>query len=72
MNVPPTIVGVANAPVNTEKVVSAEFQKEGNKILHFSIDRDKHGMPNLKKYADTLKTIEKLHNERKVLSSSIV
>ena len=72
MNVPPTIVWVGNTPVETDNVRSAEFQKPGSSVLHFPVERDPSGVPNFVKYVSMLKTIEKLHKNKKILSSSVL
>jgi len=72
MNVPPTIVWVWNAPIETDRAVSAEFKNAWNDVLCFPVERDANGIPDFEKYVEMLDTIESLHDQWKILSSSVV
>lgn len=72
IDVPPTIVWVANAPVDSSKAVSSEFKQAWSSVLCFPIKRDVDGLPDIASYAKNLETIEKLIDEWKVLASSVV
>lgn len=72
LDVPPTIVWVAVAPVDTDNIVSSEFKKSWNSVLCFSIKRDADWLPDLKEYASNLGIIEKLIKDKKVFSSSVI
>lgn len=72
LDVPPTIVWVGNAPVDSEYAVSSEFKRSWNSVLCFPIERDENGIPDLKDYAKKLEIIESLVKKKKVLSSNVV
>ena len=72
INVPPTIVWFANAPTDSENIISAEFQKPGNTILHFPIKRWDWNIPDLEDYKNKLSIVKKLISKWKVFSSSVV
>ncbi|MDD5769432.1 MAG: phosphoribosylformylglycinamidine synthase [Candidatus Gracilibacteria bacterium] len=72
LDVPPTIVSFANTPVDSDKIVSAEFKKPGSKVLLFRVERDENGLPDWQSYVKNLEAVQKLINEKRVLSSSVV
>lgn len=45
LNVPPTLVAFALAPIDVSCVISPEFKKTGSKVVLVGITRDKYGMP---------------------------
>jgi len=71
-SVPNTIATFANTPVNSNKIVSAEFKKPWNKVLCFPVEKDENWLPNWDSYKETLETVTQLIKEGKVLSSSII
>jgi phosphoribosylformylglycinamidine synthase len=72
LDVPPTIVTFANTPVDSEKIVSAEFKKPWNSVALFKIKKDKNWLPEWEKYKRNLQIIQKLIKHWHILSSSIV
>lgn len=46
LNVPPTLVAFALAPVNVNKIISPEFKKAGSQVVWLQITRDDEEMPN--------------------------
>ncbi len=46
MNVPPTLVAFALAPVDVSKIISSEFKKVGSQVVLLQITRDAEEMPN--------------------------
>jgi phosphoribosylformylglycinamidine synthase len=63
MNVPPTLVSFALAPIDISKVISPEFKKVGSQVVVIQILRDVEEMPDLvaldKAYTLVRKGIEK-------------
>ncbi|MDR3011953.1 MAG: phosphoribosylformylglycinamidine synthase [Chitinispirillales bacterium] len=45
INVPPTLISFAVAPVDVSKVISPEFKQAGNTVVFISIRRDEFEMP---------------------------
>jgi len=72
LEVPPTIVTFANTPVDSARVVSAEFKKAWSKVLCFRIEKDSNGLPNWTNYRKNLKKVQRLIDKWVVLSSSVV
>jgi len=72
LNVPPTIVTFANTPVDSEKIVSAEFKKTWSNVAVFKIKKDKNWLPDWEEYRRTLTIVQKLIKNWRVLSSSVV
>lgn len=72
LDVPPTIVWVAVAPVDTEYVVSSEFKKSWSSVLCFRIERNDDWLPDIQDYLSKIGEIEWLIKQKLVLSSSVV
>jgi len=72
IDVPPTIVAFANCPVDSEYVVSSEFKKAWNKVLHFKLEKDENWLPEFEKIKSSYETIYKLIQDKKVFSSSVL
>jgi len=72
LNVPPTIVTFANTPVDSKRIVSAEFKKTWSSVGIFKIKKDRNWLPDWKEYRRTLQMIQKLIKNWHILSSSVV
>ena len=72
LNVPPTLVSFAVAPVTAKTVISPEFKKPGNKVLLVPLLRDSSDMPDFKKVNKTFARIAELIAAKRVLSARTV
>ncbi|WMJ81407.1 phosphoribosylformylglycinamidine synthase [Clostridium sp. MB40-C1] len=72
INVPPTLVSFAVDVVNTDKVISPEFKKFGNKVVLLRTSKDEHLIPNFEELKKNYSIVNKLIGEGKVLSASSI
>ncbi len=72
LHVPTTLFAVANSPQDSEKIVSAEFQKSGNVVLYFPFPRGYDGLPDWEQYRLVLRDVRALHDQGAVASASVV
>lgn len=47
IDVPPTLVSFALAPLSADRVTSPEFKQPGHRLFHVQLPRDAHGLPDL-------------------------
>ncbi|SCZ78691.1 phosphoribosylformylglycinamidine synthase [Acidaminobacter hydrogenoformans] len=72
LNVPPTLIAFAAAPVDLKNVVSTDFKAEGSTVYLADVARDAAGLPDLTAYAARLKEAQTLIGHGAVLSSYVV
>ena len=72
LNVPPTLVSFAVAPVDAGTVISPEFKKAGNIVLLVPIRRDSSGMPDFAAVNKAFRRISELIAAKRVLSAKTV
>jgi len=72
LNVPPTLIAFAAAPVDVKNVVSTDFKAEGSTVYMADVARDAAGLPDLAAYAARLKEAQALIEHGVVLSASVV
>ncbi|MCY6960486.1 phosphoribosylformylglycinamidine synthase [Clostridium brassicae] len=72
INVPPTLVSFAVDVVNTDKVISSEFKKCGNKVVLLRTSKDEYLIPNFEELKKNYSIVNKLIEEGKVLSASSI
>lgn len=72
INVPPTLVSFAVNVVDTSKVISQEFKKQGSKVVLLNVIRDENLLPDFQKLKENYELVNKLIKEDKVLSASSV
>jgi len=72
MNVPPTLVSFALAPVNVDKVISPEFKKAGSRVVVVKVLRDVEEMPDFNAIDKAYTAIHKAINAGKVLAAHSV
>jgi len=72
INVPPSIVAFANTPVDSKKVVSAEFKEAWNKVVCLKIKKNTNWLPDFDQYKDILTKVQLLIDAWAVKSSSVV
>lgn len=72
LNVPPTLIAFAAAPVDVKNVVSTDFKAEGSTVYLADVARDAAGLPDLAAYAARLREVEALIAHGAVLSASVV
>ncbi len=70
MNVPPTLVSFALAPVNVTRLISAEFKKPGSKVVLLSAKRDELLLPDFDCLVSLYTALTESIHEGKVLSAS--
>lgn len=64
IDVPPTVIGFANNPIDLNNVVSAELKKSDSVVLRFPVKHcEQYGLPDFKEYKNTLNTIMELTKE---------
>jgi phosphoribosylformylglycinamidine synthase (EC 6.3.5.3) len=72
LNVPPTLVSFALAPVDVEKVVSQEFKKPGSRLVLVSVGRDDLELPDFEGARSAYAAIHAMVQDGQVLSASAV
>lgn len=72
LDVPPTLVSFAIAPVKASKVISNDLKKAGSKLYVATISRDENDLPNYAEVKAQYKKITDLILAGKVLSASAV
>jgi len=72
LDVPPTLVSFALAPVKARHVISPEFKETGSRVVKVSIPRDDHGLPDFEVLRARYAAITRLIEERKVLAAHSV
>ena len=72
LNVPPTLVSFALAPVRVTRVLSPEFKKAGSRLVLLSIKKDTLGLPDFEHTSLTFTAVEELIGKGKVLSAMSV
>jgi len=72
LNVPPTLVAFAVAPVDISKVISPEFKKTDSKVLLVRTGRDSHGMCDIKAVDRCFTAVHKAISEGMVLAAHTV
>lgn len=72
MNVPPTLVSFAVAPVGVTEVLSPEFKKVGSHVILIQLKRDELNLPDFEHLDKTYRQVNRLVQERKILSASSV
>ena len=72
LNVPPTLVSFAVAPVEAFRVISPEFKKTDSKVVWVALPRDPAGMPDVEQMNKTLDAISAMIAGRKVIAARTV
>ena len=72
LDVPPTLVAFAVAPVDADRVISPEFKNPGNTVVLVSLIRDAAGMPDFAVVNQNFDRISALISEGKVVSARTV
>ncbi len=72
MNVPPTLVSFALAPMDVRKTVSPEFKRAGSRVVLVSVPRDGIGLPDLESLLHAYGSVHKAISAGQVLSASTV
>ena len=68
LDVPPTLVSFAVTTEKTEKIVSNEFKKAGNKVVLIKPDYDKNGLPNTASLLNVFKRVTALLRSGKAVA----
>ncbi|WP_235900741.1 phosphoribosylformylglycinamidine synthase [Inconstantimicrobium porci] len=69
IDVPPTLVSFAIGVEKADNIISAEFKKSGSKIVYVSSPRKENGLLDIETYKDNMITVEKMIEDKKVLSA---
>jgi len=72
LNVPPTLVAFAVAPVKTGLVISPEFKNHGSRVILAPIARNASGMPDFAAVNNTFRVVANLIAAKKVISAKTV
>ena len=72
MNVPPTLVSFAVAPVDADAVISPEFKKHGNIVALVPLIRDSSGMPDFRKVNGAFRRIADMIAKKRILAAKTV
>lgn len=72
LDVPPTLVAFAVAPVNVNHVISPEFKATGNRVYYLKAERNALEMPNLDRLDLIYTTIRKYIETGRVVSAQAV
>lgn len=72
MNVPPTLVSFAVAPMNVNSAVSTEFKKAGSKVVLVPLKIDINGVPDFEQLDKNYRVIHEIIGKGKVLASSTI
>jgi len=72
LNVPPTLVSFAVAPVNIKKVISTEFKKPGSKVVILPVIRDELFLPDFDVLKRNLDIVAKLAESKKISAAATV
>jgi phosphoribosylformylglycinamidine synthase len=72
LNVPPTLVSFALAPVNVQNVISPEFKNVGSKVVLLSLDLDSFKIPLVDKVIKTYGVVTRLINTGKIIAAHTV
>ena len=70
MNVPPTLVSFALAPVNVTRVISPEFKKSGTSLVLLSISKDELLLPDFEELEKTYTRINALIKDNVIISAT--
>jgi len=69
MDVPPTLVSFALAPVDVERVISPEFKVGGSQIVRVRLPKDKQHLPDFDALRDLYDQVSELIGEKQVISA---
>ncbi len=72
IDVPPTLVSFAVDVAKEGDIISPEFKKPGSKLVLFTSYKDEYDIPVYKDVCDMLEAIQKLMQEKKVLSAYVL
>ncbi|MBR2178954.1 MAG: phosphoribosylformylglycinamidine synthase [Selenomonadaceae bacterium] len=72
LNVPPTLVSFAIAPVEANKVISSEFKEPNHKVWLIPCPRDRYGVPIFNELKANFLDVYKLISEGKIISAMSV
>jgi phosphoribosylformylglycinamidine synthase len=72
LDVPPTLTSFAVAPMQADKVVSAELKRTDSKLVMFKVKRDENDLPDFDALKNMYEKVHTLIEEGKVLSSAVV
>ncbi|SHI41112.1 phosphoribosylformylglycinamidine synthase [Lutispora thermophila] len=72
LNVPPTLVAFALAPMDVTKAVSQEFKAIGSQVILLPVIRDENHLPDFEALKKTYERLRQLINAGFILSSSTV
>lgn len=73
LDVPPTLVSFAITMTKASKTISAEFKKQGSKVVYIPLPEDKSTlMPNWEELKNMYRAVYSLANDGKILSASVV
>ena len=69
LNVPPTLVSFAVAPVDADWVISPEFKSSGNKVYLIECVRDGYNVPEFRELKRKFAAVHQRIGERKIISA---
>ena len=69
LNVPPTLVSFAVCPVNTSKVISAEFKKSDSEVIFIEVPADENAVPDFDLATERYSEFRELVDKGNVLSA---
>jgi len=72
LDVPPTLVAFAVAPVEADKVISAEFKAAGNSVVLLPLLRDEEEVPDFEHLEKVFTRVNELVKAGKVLAAAVV
>lgn len=72
LNVPPTLVAFAVAPMDVRHAISQEFKGIGSKVVMLPVKRDENQLPNFESMKKTYDKIHQLIKSGSVLSASTI
>ncbi len=72
LDVPPTLVSFAVAPVDVRKIISPELKKPGSRLVYLPLERDDYELPDFQKLKSMYSKVTELIEDGKVLSAQAV
>lgn len=72
IHVPDSVVAFAANTGHIDRVVSAEFKKAGNRVVHISIPKNDLGMPDMLAYRKQMQSVQELIGKGVIRSANVV
>lgn len=72
LDVPPTLVSFAIAPVEVERVISPELKSAGHALVHVAVPRDSAGLPDLEACAEIYGDVADAIGHGEILSARAI